>query len=163
MRHPVRDANPNADARHVVCPRCAATNRMPSGRNARAANCGACGQRLFDSHPAEVDAGALDRHLRSSDIPVLLDVWAPWCGPCRAMAPNFARAAEALEPEFRLLKLNADNAPEVTARLGVQGIPALFLFRHGVVAARTTGAMDTNAIIAWARRAEAESATTTPR
>ena len=79
------------------------------------------------------------------------------------MGPMFARAAEALEPEFRLLKLNADNAPEVTARLGVQGIPALFLFWHGVVAARTTGAMDANAIIAWARRGVAEAATTTPR
>jgi len=159
----MRDASPNADARHVVCPRCASTNRLPFGRNAMAANCGSCGQRLFDAHPAEVDASALDRHVRSSDIPVLLDVWAPWCGPCRAMAPMFAHAAEALEPEFRLLKLNADNAPEVIARLGVQGIPALFLFHHGVVAARTTGAMDANAIVAWARQGMAETATTTPR
>jgi len=107
---------------------------------------------LFDGHPAEVDAATLDRHLRSDDIPVLLDVWAPWCGPCRAMTPAFARAAQELEPDFRLLKLNADTAPDVTARLGVQGIPALFLFDHGAITARTSGAMDTKTIVAWARR-----------
>jgi len=138
--------------RHIVCPHCIATNRIPVERDASDAKCGGCHRALFDGHPAEVDAATLDRHLRSDDIPVLLDVWAPWCGPCRAMTPAFARAAQELEPDFRLLKLNADTAPDVTARLGVQGIPALFLFDHGAITARTSGAMDTKTIVAWARR-----------
>ncbi len=135
----------------LVCPHCAVINRVAVARDPRAAKCGACKQPLFAAHPTEVDSASLERHLRA-DLPVLLDVWAPWCGPCRAMAPAFARAAQVLEPEIRLLKLNADSAPEFCAQLGVQGIPALFLFQAGRVIARTTGAMDANAIVAWARR-----------
>ena len=86
---------------------------------------------LFQGNPIEVDEAGFERHVRSNGIPVLLDVWAPRCGPCRTMAPAFAKAASALEPEMRLIKLNADTAPNVTSRLGVRGIPALFL-RSGV-------------------------------
>jgi len=152
-----------SDHCHIVCPHCAATNRVQAGRDPRAAKCGGCRQPLFDGYPAEVDVAALERHLRVDDVPVLLDVWAPWCGPCRNMAPMFARAAQVLEPDFRLLKLNADTAPETCARLGVQGIPALFLFRRGEVAARTAGAIQTDAIVAWARRQATEAITSTGR
>ena len=141
-----------AQSAHIVCPHCGAVNRIPPGRTAAAARCGSCHDKLFDGHPAEVDAAGLERHLRSGTLPVLLDVWAPWCGPCRMMAPMFARAASVLEPDVRLLKLNADHAPEVTARLGVRGIPALFLLQGDRVLARTAGAMDANAIVAWARQ-----------
>lgn len=137
---------------HLVCPQCAATNRLPAHKPARAARCGACHGPLFDGHPASVDAGRFNRHRQDNDIPVLVDVWAPWCRPCRAMAPMFECAAAALEPEVRLLKLNADEAPQVMSELGVAGIPTLLLLRNGQVIARTSGAMDAHGIVAWTRR-----------
>jgi thioredoxin 2 len=138
-------------ASRIVCPSCGVPNRVPHDRPAAAARCGGCHQPLFSAHPAEVDEAGFERHLRGNDIPLLLDVWAPWCGPCRAMAPQFEHAAAVLEPEFRLLKLNADAAPNVSARLGVRGIPAMYLFRNGSVLAQTAGAMNADAIVRWAR------------
>ncbi len=136
---------------HLVCPHCTTTNRMPVARTARDARCGACHRALFDGHPASVDAAQFARHRRDNDIPVLLDVWAPWCGPCRTMAPMFERAARELEPGIRLLKLNADEEPGVASELGVTGIPSLFLLRGGRVVAQSAGAMDAGRIVAWAR------------
>jgi thioredoxin 2 len=139
------------DARQIVCPHCGGINRVPVARAADAAKCGHCHAGLFDGEPAEMGEAGFDRHVRLNDIPVLVDIWAPWCGPCRTMSPNFARAAATLEPAMRLLKLNADTAPAVSARLGVRSIPALFLLHKGAVLARTAGAMPTEAIIQWAR------------
>ncbi len=141
----------NNDAR-IVCPHCGTLNRLPANRPAQAARCGACHDALFTGQPVEVDAAGFERHMKGDGMPLLLDVWAPWCGPCRMMAPAFARAAALLEPDMRLLKLNADTAPEIVQRLGVRGIPALFLLRDGHVVGQTAGAMDTNAIVSWARR-----------
>ncbi len=135
----------------IVCPRCSARNRVPADRPAAAARCGACHQPLFDAHPAAVDEAGFEQQLRGNDIAVLLDVWAPWCGPCRMMGPQFERAAGELEPNVRLLKLNADEAPAVSARLGVRGIPAMYLFKNGAIVAQTTGAMNADAIVRWTR------------
>ena len=108
--------------RQIVCGSCGRINRLPVERAAQDARCGACHQPIFTGHPIEVDEEAFGRHVGNSDIPVLVDVWAPWCGPCRAMAPMFERAAQQLEPKVRLLKLNSDNAPALSSRL--LGAPA---------------------------------------
>jgi thioredoxin 2 len=138
----------------LVCPHCQAVNRLPEERDAAKAKCGRCHQPLFDGHPAEVSGAALDTHVRSTKgAAVLVDVWAPWCGPCRAMAPQFQRAAERLEPKVRLLKLNSDENQSAAARLGVQGIPALFLFQDGREVARTSGAMSAEQLVGWVKGA----------
>ena len=133
----------------VVCGHCGKINRLPAERTASGARCGSCHQPIFSGHPIEVDEEAFGRHVAHNDIPVLVDVWAPWCGPCRSMAPMFERAAQQLEPGVRLLKLNSDKAPSVSSRLGISGIPTLLLMRNGREIARTSGAMDTKNIIAW--------------
>jgi thioredoxin 2 len=140
-----------ANAAQIVCPHCGTLNRVPAERAANTARCGSCHAALFDAHPIEVDEAALQRHIRSNSIPVLLDVWAPWCGPCRTMAPAFERAAATLEPRVRLLKLNADTAQATCAQLGVRGIPAMFLFNGGNVIAQNSGTMNADAIVRWAR------------
>lgn len=140
-----------APAAQIACPHCGTLNRVPAERAANTARCGSCHATLFDAHPVEVDEAGLQRHIRSNSVPVLLDVWAPWCGPCRTMAPAFERAATTLEPQVRLLKLNADAAQTACARLGVRGIPAMFLFQDGKVLAQTAGAMNADAIVRWAR------------
>jgi thioredoxin 2 len=138
-----------SNSMQIVCGHCGKTNRLPVERTATAARCGSCHQPIFDGHPVEVDEAGFNRHLAQSSIPLLVDVWAPWCGPCRSMAPMFERAAMQLEPNVRLLKLNADTAPAVSARLAISGVPTLLLMQRGREIARTSGAMDTKNIVAW--------------
>jgi thioredoxin 2 len=140
-----------ANVRQIVCPHCSATNRVPGDKPAKEARCGACHRALFDGHPASVDSAQFDKHRRSSDIPLLVDVWAAWCGPCRAMAPMFEQAAAELEPEVRLIKLNADEEPSVASELGVSALPTMLLMRRGEIVARVSGAMNARQIVAWAR------------
>ncbi|UGY02241.1 thioredoxin TrxC [Bradyrhizobium quebecense] len=135
----------------IVCGYCGRTNRLPAERAPAAARCGACRQAIFTGLPIEVDEEGFQRHVANSDIPVLVDVWAPWCGPCRAMAPMYERAARELEPKVRLLKLNSDGAPGLSSRLNIAGIPTLLLMRGGREIARHAGAMDARSIVAWAQ------------
>jgi thioredoxin 2 len=143
--------------RQFVCPACGAANRTPDGKDPLAARCGRCSSPLFGAHPAEVDARALGSHrAKTKGAAVLVDVWAPWCGPCRAMAPQFAAAAARLQPDVRLLKLNSEAEPQAAADLGVSGIPALLLFRDGKTIARTAGLMSAEQIVVWTRQALAQ-------
>ena len=135
----------------IVCGKCGGVNRLPSSRSAETAKCGKCGGRLFAGHPEDVDAATFERHLTRSTLPVLVDVWAPWCGPCRLMAPAFEAAARELEPNMRLIKLNSESEQELAVRLGIRGIPTMILFQDGKEVARVSGAMTAAQIVAWAR------------
>lgn len=138
-------------SRHIVCTACGGVNRIPAQRDASAAKCGKCGERLFSGHPGDVSGPVFDRTVERGTIPVLVDVWAPWCGPCRAMAPAYEAAARQLEPHVRLVKLNSDQEQQVAGRLGIRGIPTMILFDGGREVARVSGAMTASQIVAWTR------------
>lgn len=137
----------------VACPSDAALNRVPSGRLGEVPKCGKCGKPLFQAKPVTLTAANFDRHAAKSDLPLLIDFWAAWCGPCRSMAPAFEEAAGRLEPEMRLSKLDTEAEPALAARYGIQGIPTLILIAKGKEVARTSGAMPASAIVQWAKGA----------
>lgn len=135
---------------HVFCPHCDAVNRVPQEKLFASGKCGACHRPLFAGQPLPLDAARFERQLATSDVPLLIDFWAPWCGPCRIMAPEFERAASRLEPRMRLVKINVDENPAAAQRFGVSSIPTLSLALHGRELARTSGAMSSAQLEEWA-------------
>ncbi|HEB63640.1 MAG TPA: thioredoxin TrxC [Gammaproteobacteria bacterium] len=138
-----------SDPLHIVCPQCAAINRIPSDRLGDNPKCGQCHQALFTAHPVELTAETFTRHIERNDIPVLVDFWAPWCGPCKAMAPAFEQAADQLEPQVRLVKVNTEAEQQLGAQFGIRSIPTLALFHGGKEVARQPGAMSASDIVRW--------------
>ena len=134
---------------HIVCPQCDAVNRIPATRLEDKPGCGKCHRPLFDARPVALTASSFDRHIGRSDIPVLVDFWAPWCGPCKMMAPQFEQAAAQLEPRFRLAKVDTEAEQALGARFGIRSIPTLALFRGGREIARQPGAMGAADIQRW--------------
>lgn len=133
----------------IVCPHCDSINRVPDDRLVAQPKCGKCHQLLFTGHPIELSQGTFSRHLQKNDIPLLVDFWAPWCGPCQMMGPAFAEAATLLEPRMRLAKVNTEAEQMLGGQLNIRSIPTMVLFQNGREVARQSGAMNSAAIIQW--------------
>ncbi|HWA59862.1 MAG TPA: thioredoxin TrxC [Caulobacteraceae bacterium] len=146
------------DKLQTVCAHCGAVNRVPEAKlgdaaAAAGAKCGKCGQALLAAHPAEIPEPNFARFVGESDIPVLVDFWAPWCGPCRALTPIVDRVARRLSPRVRFAKVNIDNAQALAGRLNIQAVPTLVVFQRGREIARTSGVMPEAALTDWTKRA----------
>jgi thioredoxin 2 len=138
----------------VACPVCNTLNRAPQDKlTAGGGKCGKCHSPLFEGHPVALNALSFESHASKSDIPVVIDFWAPWCGPCKAMAPQFEKAAADLEPKVRFAKVNTDEEQELAGRFRIQGIPTIVLMKHGKEIARQSGAMTAAGIESWVTQA----------
>ncbi len=140
-----------ADAIHIACPHCDAVNRVPAARLSEGGNCGRCKKPLFAGVPIELDAERFAVHSGRSEIPLVVDFWAAWCGPCKMMAPAFHTVAGRVEPHARLAKVDTEAHPGLAGRFGIRSIPTLILFRNGQEIARQSGAMDAGTLERWIR------------
>jgi thioredoxin 2 len=136
-------------ATEIICTRCDGIVRVPDDRLQDAPKCPRCHERLFTGHPMELTSANFARHVGQSGVPVVVDFWAPWCGPCRSMAPVFERVAAETEPAARFAKLNTDEAQEIAGRYGIRSIPTLMVFKGGREVARQAGAMDAASLRRW--------------
>lgn len=140
-----------SEALHIVCPHCDAINRIPAARLEHQPNCGQCHAPLFAGKPVELTSASFHKYVRRNEIPLLVDFWAPWCGPCTIMAPHFAEAAGVLEPHLRLAKVNTEAEQALAIEFGIRTIPTLALFQGGRELARQSGSIGTSDIVRWAQ------------
>lgn len=134
---------------HIVCPSCDGINRLPAEKLAAGGTCGKCKNPLFNGEVVELNLANFSRHISRNDIPVLVDFWAPWCGPCKMMAPIFAQAAQQLQPKIRVAKVNTEAEQQLAAQFQIRSIPTLAIFKNGKELARTAGAMDLQNLTHW--------------
>ena len=139
------------DTLHVVCPHCHTTNRVARARLTEGPVCGSCRKALLDGKPFPLTAADFDRHVAAGDLPLVVDFWAPWCGPCRSMAPAYAQAAAELAPSVRLAKVDTEAEPSLGARFGIRSIPTLVIYLRGREVARQSGAMSAGDLTRWIR------------
>jgi len=138
-----------SETKHIVCPSCNVTNRIPVAKMAASPSCGKCHKSLFNAHPVVLNSGNFQKHINRNDIPVVVDFWAPWCGPCKMMAPAFEQASAELSPQVRLAKLNTEDEQTIGANLNIRSIPTLVIFKNGREVARQAGAMSAADIKSW--------------
>ena len=155
-RHPIcrlipAESKSMDNHQYVTCSHCSAVNRIPGSRLSDQPKCGQCKQPLFTGKPIVLSDANFAAHAQRGSLPIVVDFWAPWCGPCKMMAPHFERAAAGLEPEVRLAKLNTDDNPQVSGRFNIRSIPTMILFKNGQEVARQSGAMDANRLTSWIR------------
>ncbi len=140
-----------SDAIQIVCAACGAVNRIPADKPAKEARCGRCGAKLFTGKPVELNDAIFQKYVTRTSIPVVVDFWAEWCGPCKMMAPEFARAAEELEPQVKFAKLDTERNQMTAMQFGIRSIPTLMIFREGKVIAQQAGAMPASQIVQWVK------------
>ncbi|SDM34317.1 thioredoxin TrxC [Maricaulis salignorans] len=140
------------DTFHIICPACQAKNRIPTVRRSASPTCGACKAPLFPDAPFELDEARLNKHLKHDEVPLLVDFWAPWCGPCRTMGPMFADASRQMSPALRFAKLDTEQNQSVGSRFQIRGIPLMILFSKGREVARHAGAINADQIVSWVRQ-----------